>query len=88
MLPKYRARTAVERHRSRLSVAHAIGRPTRAYDYPRVTLDPDPFGERRTPAVKRWLARNQTALSLVVVVVVAVGLIVLALVTGELPEGG
>ena len=54
-------------------------------------LDSDPFGQHRTPALKRWaetLERRWPLVQLATVLVVAVGLVVLALVTGELPEGG
>jgi hypothetical protein len=54
-------------------------------------LDPDPFGQRRAPAVKRLTAawtRWSPVISLAIVVAVGAGLIVLALVTGEVPEGG
>lgn len=54
-------------------------------------LDSDPFGQHRTPALKRWaktLERRWSLVQLATVLAVAVGLVVLALVTGELPEGG
>jgi hypothetical protein len=54
-------------------------------------LDPDPFGQRRAPALKRWartVERLWPLVQLATVLAVAVGFIVLALVTGELPEGG
>jgi len=54
-------------------------------------MDPDPFGQHRNPVVKRWtaaLSRHSPVISLVIVVMVGVGVVVLALVTGEVPEGG
>jgi hypothetical protein len=54
-------------------------------------LDPDPFGQHRTPVLKRWaktVERQWPLVQLAIVLAVAVGLVVLALVTGELPEGG